>query len=65
MIYRIIQEALTNCMRHAPQAHVQLEITYAPDHVVVFVDDDGPGSTSGRSAGSGHGWWECSSGWPY
>jgi signal transduction histidine kinase len=43
-------------MRHAPQAHVQLELTYAPDHVVVFVDDDGVGATGGKGgAGGGHG----------
>jgi signal transduction histidine kinase len=55
VIYRIIQEALTNTMRHAPQAHVQLELTFAPDHVVVFVDDDGLGAASGRVSGGGHG----------
>jgi signal transduction histidine kinase len=55
VIYRIIQEALTNTMRHAPQAHVQLELTFAPDHVVVFVDDDGLGAATGKASGGGHG----------
>jgi signal transduction histidine kinase len=56
VIYRVIQEALTNAMRHAPQAHVQLELTYAPDHVVVFVDDDGAGTTpSTAKTQGGHG----------
>ena len=55
VIYRIIQEALTNAMRHAPEAQVSLELTYAPDHVVVFVDDDGPGASAARNPSGGHG----------
>jgi signal transduction histidine kinase len=58
VIYRVIQEALTNAVRHAPQAHVQLELTYAPDHVVVFVDDDGAGATTSptsKAAAGGQG----------
>jgi signal transduction histidine kinase len=55
VIYRVIQEALTNAMRYAPQAHVQLEVTYAPDHVVLFVDDDGPAGSLNRTANAGHG----------
>jgi signal transduction histidine kinase len=55
VIYRVIQEALTNAMRYAPQAHVQLEVTYAPDHVVLFVDDDGPAGATGRTASASHG----------
>jgi signal transduction histidine kinase len=34
---------------------VQLEITYAPDHVLIYVDDDGPGAPAGKTASSGHG----------
>ena len=54
-IYRVVQEALTNAMRYAPKAHVQLEITYAPDHVLIYVDDDGPGAPAGKVSNSGHG----------
>ena len=54
-IYRVVQEALTNTMRYAPKSHVQLEITYAPDHVLIYVDDDGPGPPAGKTASSGHG----------
>ena len=55
VVYRVVQEALTNAMRYAPQAHVDLEVTYAPDRVVLFVDDDGQGVSPGRSANAGHG----------
>jgi signal transduction histidine kinase len=42
-IYRVVQEALTNVLRYAAQGRVLVEITYTPEYVVVFVDDDGPG----------------------
>ena len=48
-VFRVIQEALTNAMRHAPGAHVQVEVTYAPGFIVLFVDDDGAGAAGGRS----------------
>lgn len=42
-IYRVVQEALTNCARHA-QAHNVLVSVHAEDHeVVVVVQDDGVG----------------------
>jgi len=53
-IYRVVQEALTNAMRHSAGAHVQIELTYAPGFIVLFVDDDGPGGAAPRSA-DGHG----------
>ena len=55
-VYRVVQEALTNSMRHSPRAHVQVEVTYAPGFIVLFVDDDGAGAPApgGRGAG-GHG----------
>ncbi|HEX9549192.1 MAG TPA: histidine kinase [Acidimicrobiales bacterium] len=55
VIYRVIQEALTNAMRYAPKAHVQLEVTYAPQHVLVFVDDDGAAAQAGKTTSPGHG----------
>lgn len=53
-VYRVIQEALTNAMRHAPGARVQVEITYAPGFIVLFVDDDG-GAGGGSRGAEGHG----------
>lgn len=41
--YRIVQEALTNTIRHAPGAHAYVDITYDPDSVTVQVTDSGPG----------------------
>jgi signal transduction histidine kinase len=39
--YRVVQEALTNCVRHAPSALVQVVLEYGDD-LVIDVSDDGP-----------------------
>jgi signal transduction histidine kinase len=39
--YRIIQEALTNVVRHAAPATAELTVRYSPDEVVIEVTDDG------------------------
>jgi signal transduction histidine kinase len=57
--YRIVQEALTNVVRHAAPAAAELTVRYEPDEVMIEVTDDG-GAVGARSAGrvrdgSGHG----------
>jgi signal transduction histidine kinase len=43
--FRIAQEALTNVVRHAgPDARATVRLAYAPDELVVQVDDDGRGA---------------------
>jgi signal transduction histidine kinase len=51
--YRIVQEALTNALKHAGPARARVTVRYQADGVEVEVADDGAGSTNG--AGSGHG----------
>ena len=42
--YRIVQEALSNAMRHAPGSHVQVHLAYRPDGLALEVRNDaGPG----------------------
>jgi signal transduction histidine kinase len=41
--FRIVQEALTNSMRHAPGTTVQVEVGYEEEHVTIWVADTGPG----------------------
>ena len=53
-VYRVVQEALTNAIRHAPGSKVQVEITYAPGFVILFVDDEGP-AAGGPKGTDGHG----------
>ena len=57
--YRIVQEALSNAMRHAPGARVQVQVAYRPDSLTLEIRNDGVASVlvaSGtRAAGGGHG----------
>ena len=41
--YRIVQEALTNVLRHAAAGHAEVTVTYAADAVSIEVLDDGTG----------------------
>ena len=38
--YRIVQEALSNAMRHAPGSHVQLHLAYRPDALALEICND-------------------------
>jgi signal transduction histidine kinase len=51
--YRIVQEALTNVVRHAGPATARVRIRYAPDTVDIEVVDDGRGPGTGRAGGHG------------
>jgi signal transduction histidine kinase len=51
-IYRIVQEALTNTLKHAAASTVDVRIEYGPATVTVRVHDDGTGA---GPAVSGHG----------
>jgi signal transduction histidine kinase len=51
--YRIVQEALTNALKHAGPAHAQVTITYARDAVDLAIVDDGPGVPSANGGGYG------------
>jgi signal transduction histidine kinase len=59
--YRIVQEALTNVIKHAGPAHAQVLVRHEPDGVALEVTDDGRGGPAangngnGRGAGHGHG----------
>jgi signal transduction histidine kinase len=44
--YRIVQESLTNVLRHAGASLTTVAIRYEPDAVVVQVDDDGRGAAN-------------------
>ncbi len=56
--YRVVQEALTHVIRHAPGASAQVHVRYAPDVLHVEVVDDGGQTTAAPRAprpGTGHG----------
>lgn len=43
VMYRVVQEALTNAAKHADAKHVHVELQRLPHEVVAMVDDDGEG----------------------
>jgi signal transduction histidine kinase len=56
--YRIVQEALTNVVKHAGPAHAQVVVGYRDQDVTVEVTDDGRGAVTSASdgrVGTGHG----------
>lgn len=54
--YRVIQEALTNAMRHAHATRVDIVLRYSPDTLEISVTDDGGGrSARGDDETTGHG----------
>jgi signal transduction histidine kinase len=51
--YRIIQEALTNVLRHAEAHTVRLTVTHEPSRLLLRIRDDGP--TTSAATQHGHG----------
>jgi len=51
--YRIVQEGLTNALKHARATRVDVSLQYAPDALRIEVRDDGQGTTT--TDGLGHG----------
>ncbi|HEU6446035.1 MAG TPA: histidine kinase [Gaiellaceae bacterium] len=51
--YRIIQEGLTNALKHAQAGQAEVTVHYGPDELQIEVRDDGRGATS--TDGLGHG----------
>jgi signal transduction histidine kinase len=49
--YRIVQEALTNAVRHAGEATATVLVRYAKDQVIVEVCDDGEGADAPEGNG--------------
>jgi len=44
--YRLVQEALTNVIKHAGAEHATVQIEWQPDQVAVCVSDDGVGASA-------------------
>ncbi|HEX4976287.1 MAG TPA: histidine kinase [Nocardioides sp.] len=51
--FRIVQESLTNVMKHARADRVQIEVRREPDHLAIDVVDDGLPAEGGAGAGRG------------
>src|SRR5262249_35170074 len=54
--YRVVQEALTNVIRHAPGASARISVDYAPDQLRIEVTDSGGTAVAvAAAAGAGAG----------
>jgi signal transduction histidine kinase len=53
--YRIVQEALTNALKHAGDAHASVCVRYGADSLELEVVDDGAGANAELATGGGHG----------
>jgi two-component system, NarL family, sensor histidine kinase UhpB len=52
-VYRVIQEALTNVLRHAGASNAHVQATFAGETVVIEISDDGGGFPEGDLFGRG------------
>jgi signal transduction histidine kinase len=52
--FRVVQESLTNVLRHAHGAGAQVMVSYEPERVLLEIIDDGPPSASAAGT-NGHG----------
>jgi signal transduction histidine kinase len=53
-IYRIIQEAVNNILKHANASEINIQMIGQEDHITIMIEDDGKGFTPGeKSAGRG------------
>ena len=53
--YRVVQESLTNVVRHARASRAEITVTHADGRVTVEVTDDGRTGGNGEAPGSGQG----------
>jgi signal transduction histidine kinase len=53
--YRLVQEGLTNTIKHASAKHADVRVRYDGDHVEIEVSDDGRGVDGKPSSTGGHG----------
>lgn len=53
--YRVVQEALTNALRHAGPAKVLVTVRYGGDRLVLEIADDGRGKGGDEAGTPGHG----------
>ncbi|MGW5753228.1 sensor histidine kinase [Nocardia rhamnosiphila] len=52
-VYRLVQESLSNVLRHAAARSVTVELQHETDGIMVRVSDDGRGSVGGPGSGWG------------
>lgn len=55
-LYRIVQEAVSNALKHAEASRIQIQLTETPTHIVLMIEDNGKGfDFNNKSIGLGKG----------
>lgn len=54
--YRVVQEGLTNAVKHGRAARIEVRLLAGPDGVEISVCDDGSGSADAASVAEGSGY---------
>ncbi|MEQ1692845.1 MAG: ATP-binding protein [Gemmatimonas sp.] len=52
-VYRVVQEALTNCVKHAEATKARVVVHESPHELVLTVQDNGVGASPEKSRGIG------------
>jgi signal transduction histidine kinase len=53
-IYRIVQESITNVIRHAHATYVDVILEWKTDKIVIIIEDDGIGIDMQKAKEAGH-----------
>ena len=53
--YRIIQEAITNVLKHASASRIEVAVDYGPSALRLTISDNGTGDGAPHTTGAGHG----------
>ncbi len=54
-VFRIVQEGLTNALKHAGPASAEVRVEFRPDRLLLDVEDNGRGEDAGNGRRTGHG----------
>lgn len=54
-VFRVVQEALTNCARHARARNIRVAVHGGPEKLSLMIQDDGVGLAGGEAGGRGLG----------
>ena len=53
--YRIVQEAITNALKHSNASRLEVVVDHQPDAIVLTISDNGSGATETVGESTGHG----------
>jgi len=55
ILYRIVQESLQNCLKHAAATQISIRCQYCPEDMIIHIQDNGVGFDPEAALTAGHG----------